>query len=197
MLHEIIEISHLCNTFHLQGIPEPINKYIRTDIFCSMLPSCDNFLPQISDHLTNSNQTSNTLCCCMAKGMGSAEGTQPWHGQRQQVTRRALTAQIHQRFLLNKVLNHLFKRALMHVSMASSILLNVSVGRKRTWEKCGVECEHQWLVKAAPACQLFVIITSGHTWTIPVSYFSCVLHVMKITKCPQTHHHFFHRFPHL
>lgn len=126
----------------------------------------------------------------------------PGLGQRQQVTRKAhmtLTAPSQQRFLFNKVLNHMFKRALKEISMASSILLNASVGRKRTREKCGAECEHQWSVKAAPACQLFVIITSGHTWIIPVSYFSCVLHVMKITKYPQTHHHFFlfHRSPHL
>lgn len=127
--------------------------------------------------------------------MGSAEGTRPWAwGKRQQVTRKAdtaLTASIQQRFLFDKVLNHTFKRALMDVSMASSILLNGSVGRKRTREKCGAECEHQWPVKAAPACQLFVVITSGYTWIIPVSYFSCVLNVMKITKYPQTHHHFF------
>lgn len=199
MLHEIIENSHLCNTSHLQGIPELINKYIKTDIFCNMLPSCDNFLPRISDHLTNSNQAFNTLCCCTAKGMGSAEGTQPWawgKGSRSQGS-LACSAPVQQRFLLNKVLNHIFKSALMDVSMASSTLLNVSVGRKRTWEKCGAECEHQWLVKAAPACQLFVIITSGYTWIIPVNYFSCVLHVMKITKYPQTHHHFINISPHL
>lgn len=55
----------------------------------------------------------------------------PDMGQRQQITRRALPAPIQQRFLLNNVLNHMFKRALMDVSMASSILLSVSVGRKK------------------------------------------------------------------
>lgn len=166
MLHEIIKISHLCHTFHLQGIPEPIKKYSRTDIFCNILPSCDNFLPQISDHFTNSNQAFNTLQrCCTAKGIGSAEGTQPWGwGEWQQIRAKAdlvSTASIQQRYLFNNKLNHMFKCALMDVSMASSILLNVSVWWTRTWAKCGAECGHYWPMKAAPPCHLFVIITSG------------------------------------
>lgn len=119
-----IEISHLCNTSHLQGIPELINKYIRTGIFCNILPSRDNFLPWISDHLTNSNQAFTPCAAAQKRGWALLRAPSPEHwGKGSRNTRKpdmALTAPKQQRFLLNKVLNHMFKRTLMDVSMAQA-----------------------------------------------------------------------------
>lgn len=154
-----IEISHLCNTSHLQGIPELINKYIRTGIFCNILPSRDNFLPWISDHLTNSNQAFTPCAAAQKRGWALLRAPSPEHwGKGSRNTRKpdmALTAPKQQRFLLNKVLNHMFKRALMDVSMASSTLLNASVGRESV-EKCVVQSVNtsgSWR-QLLPACSL-------------------------------------------
>lgn len=106
------------------------------DIFCNMLPSRDNFLPWISDHLTNSNQAFTPCAAAQKRGWVLLRAPSPEHGAK--AAGPQLTAPKQQRFLLNKVLNHMFKRALMDVSMASSTLLNATVGRKSV-EKCVVQ----------------------------------------------------------
>lgn len=153
MLHDIIKISHLCNTFHLQGISEPISEYSVTDMFCNILPSCDNFLPQTSNLLTNTHQAfsapwSNRGHAAPSPGEHWASG---WLVQ---------AALIQQRFLINKEANHMPKCSLIDVRTATSIWLDVV-----NWEPSKVvwrgERVHFYPLKTAPPCPIFIIITWG------------------------------------